>query len=331
MDQQLQTLVTEYKSQGKINPQSLTLTLEKQRHSQETPLAFPCQVLANAESQRLFIADSGHHRLVISDFEGNVHVVIGQGQRGLSNGAFAVVEFNAPQGMAFDPVQNLLYVADTENHVIRQVDCQQQRVTTIAGTDNQSHLIAPHAGQALEVDLNSPWDLVLFGGKLYIAMAGAHQIWFLDLANGRIETYVGIGREACFDGVLSQSAFAQPSGIASDGKGLFVADSEASSIREIDLTGEVVRTLCGSRALFGWGDRDGQGSEVLLEHCLDVDYHQGWLWVADTYNHKIKRINLETNYCATVAGEAQAGNQEGQGSKACFFEPSGISAARNCL
>jgi thiol-disulfide isomerase/thioredoxin len=331
LDQQLETFIAEYRSQGKTNPQSLTLTLEKQQHSQETPLAFPSKVLAHPESQRLFIADSGYHRLVISDFEGNIPTILGQGQAGLKDGAFAAVEFNAPQGMAFDPVKNLLYVADTENHVIRQVDFQQQRVTTIAGTGNQSHQIAPHAGLTLEVDLNSPWDLVKVGDRLYIAMAGAHQIWSLDLANGHIETYAGIGREACLDGTLSESAFAQPSGITTDGKDLFVADSEASSIREIDLTRKVVRTICGSKDLFGWGDRDGQGSEVLLQHCLGVDYHQGWLWVADTYNHKIKRLNLETNYCETVAGESQAGNQEGRGLEARFFEPSGISAARNYL
>jgi DNA-binding beta-propeller fold protein YncE len=331
LDQQLKTLIAEYKSQGKVNPQSLILTLEKQQNPQDTPLAFPGKVLADRESQSLFIADSGHHRLVVSDFEGNVQTILGQGQSGWKDGAFTEAEFNAPQGMAFDPVQNLLYVADTENHVIRQVDFQQQQVTTIAGIGSQSHQITPHAGLALEIALNSPWDLVQIEDKLYITMAGAHQVWSLDLVNSRIETYAGTGREACFNGLLKGSAFAQPSGITTDGKRLFVADSEVSSIRGIELTDKVVQTICGSGDLFGWGDRDGEGFDVLLQHCLGVEYHQGWLWVADTYNHKVKRINLKTDYCETVAGGNQAGQLDGQGTQSLFFEPSGVSAAINSL
>lgn len=321
IDEILSQLIEEHRQQNTIHFENIHLTLEKHKQPLTTPLAFPGKVLADATENRLFIADSGHHRIVMSTTAGEILEMIGTGKAGWVDGSFKQAQFFAPQGMALDTKQQILYVADTENHVLRKIDLQQKTVETIAGTGEQSHVITPHSGKALDTQLNSPWDLELVGNKLYIAMAGSHQIWVMNLETNQIQTYAGLGAESCVDGELLEAAFSQPSGITTNGVELFIADSEISSIRGIGL-GENprVRTICGSGDLFGFGDQDGEGFEVRLQHCLGVEFTQNYLWVADTYNHKIKRVDVNTGYGETILGQ-----------EANLSEPSGLSAMGSML
>ncbi|WP_289501125.1 thioredoxin-like domain-containing protein [Gloeocapsopsis sp. IPPAS B-1203] len=328
LEQIVEQLVQEHQGKRTFSAQNFSLKLEKQRQPLITPLAFPGKVLATTAS--LFITDSGHHRLVISSLEGEVQHLIGTGQSGLVDGCFSEAQFSSPQGMAFDAKNQLLYVADTENHAIRQIDLQRQVVKTIAGTGKQSQNIRPHGGAGLTTKLNSPWDLQQIGNSLFIAMAGAHQIWELQLETLTIATYAGRGAEACIDGCLTKSAFAQPSGITTDGKELLIADSEVSSVRGINLAEQQVRTICGSGELFGFGDVDGSGAEVRLQHCLGVEYFQDYLWVADTYNNKIKRVDTCTGICETVLGGG-TGEREDESMSLKFSEPSGLSGIDSFL
>ncbi|MFH7027348.1 MAG: thioredoxin-like domain-containing protein [Heteroscytonema crispum UTEX LB 1556] len=324
LDELIEKLISQHQEKGTINFQEIKLTLEKQQKPLITPLAFPGKVLATKAG--LFIADSGHHRIVMSSFDGEILHLIGTGKSGLTDGSFTEAQFFAPQGMAFDEENQILYVADTENHALRRVYLQQQRVETIAGIGKQSRNIHPDDGIGLETALNSPWDLVKVGNKLFIAMAGSHQIWEMNLETGIVKTYAGTGAEACIDGELSESVFAQPSGITTDGKELFVADSEGSTIRGVGLVEpKKVRSLCGSGDLFGFGDVDGQGFDVRLQHCLGVEFAVNFVWVADTYNHKIKLVNPISGNCQTVLGDGVAGLQDGQGKNTRFSEPSGLS------
>ncbi len=332
LDQLISQIIDEHQKKGTTNFHQLSLSLEKQRQPLATPLAFPGKVLADEAGQRLFIADSGHHRLVVSSLSGEVQYVIGTGKSGLTDGSFSEAQFFAPQGMALDAKNQRLYVADTENHCIRQIDLEAQQVKTIAGTGEQSHQIRPHGGAALETALNSPWDLAKVDNRLLIAMAGSHQIWEMQLETSRVSTYAGTGAEACVDGSLTEAAFAQPSGLTTDGRELYVADSEVSSIRGVGIVdNRPVRTVCGSGELFGFGDADGKGLEVRLQHCLGVEYTENYLWVADSYNHKIKRVDPRTGSCQTVLGDGTAGYQDGYGTVTRFCEPSGVSAIANHL
>ncbi|MEH1891102.1 MAG: thioredoxin-like domain-containing protein [Nostoc sp.] len=329
LNELIQKLIQQHQNKGTINFQEISLTLEKQRQPLITPLAFPGKVLATPTG--LFIADSGHHRLVVSSFNGEILHLIGTGKSGLTDGSFSEAQFFAPQGMTFDAENQILYVADTENHALRRVDLKRQVVETIAGIGEQSRKIRPHGGAGLETALNSPWDLVKVENTLFIAMAGPHQIWQMDLETGIIKTYAGTGAEACIDGSLAESAFAQPSGISTDGQELYIADSEVSSIRSIGIVEPYqVRTVCGSGSLFGFGDVDGQGEDIRLQHCLGVEYVQNYLWVADTYNHKIKLVSPSGN-CQTVLGDGTSGLQDGKGKNSRFFEPSGLSAIASFL
>jgi hypothetical protein len=221
-----------------------------------------------------------------------------------------------------------LYVADTENHLIRAVDLKARTVTTIAGTGQQSHEDS-QTGAARTIALNSPWDLQLVDRNLYIAMAGPHQIWKLDLDKQEISTYAGSGREERTDGARDEAGFAQPSGMASDGKTLFVSDAEANIIRAIDLgPNGRVRTLVGGN-LFDFGDKDGSGNSVRLQHPLGLARWNNKVLVADTYNHKIKVLDPAARTVRSFAGTGKPGQADG--AQPSFYEPGGLAVAGNQL
>ena len=327
LDELIEKIIHEHQNQGVINLRDLVL----EQPRSDTPLRFPSSVLADEERDRLFIADTRHHRIVVTTLNGKVLEIIGAGQPGWIDGKFSEAQFFAPQGMTLNRANQILYIADTENHLVRRVDLNQKTVSTIAGTGEQSHTIYPHGGKALEISLNSPWDLELLKNCLFVAMAGSHQIWKMELENDTIATYIGTGAEGCVDGQTTQAAFAQPSGIAIDQKNLFVADSETSSIRAISL-GETpeVFTVCGSGFLYGFGDVDGISEAVRLQHCLGIEFANSLLWIADTYNHKIKTVTLD-GICTTILGNGKAGHQDREGLNSQFFEPSGLSATSTHL
>lgn len=325
LEQVIDELIAEARSTGILNETPMTFALEKNKVIGGL-LSFPGKVYAHEQSQRLFIADSNHNRIVVSDFDGQVLDVAGSGAVGKADGAFETATFHHPQGMSYDG--EVLYVADTENHLLRQLDLNARTVTTIAGTGEQARAVNV-LGTGTGVALNSPWDLQVIGTQLFIAMAGPHQIWVMHLETGQLEPYAGSGREDIMDGPRLEAAMAQPSGITSDGTRLFVADSETSAIRSISFGDNRVRTVVGE-GLFEFGDRDGTGAHaVRLQHPLGIDAYNGMLYVADTYNHKIKRIGPETATSVTYLGTGRPGRADGKTPE--FYEPGGVSVAAGKL
>jgi len=324
LDKLIGKLVSEFRSKNLINEKPIPLSLEKYKLGPSS-LSFPGKILADETSNRLFIADSNHNRIVITNLEGEVLDIAGNGEIGRGYGAFKDASFHHPQGMALQG--DNLYVADTENHLIRKLDLKSKTVKTIAGTDKQAAFMDT-GGMGAFSSLNSPWDLVYLDGRLYIAMAGAHQIWVMDLETTVFQPFAGSGAEGRTDGLLDKSALAQPSGITVSGKRLYFADSEVSSIRYVDLEKKEVKTVVG-QDLFVFGDVDGKGDEVRLQHPLGVFNHNGLVYIADTYNHRIKVLNPLDRTCRTFAGNGKAGYVDGKDAR--FYEPGGLSIARNKL
>lgn len=315
-----------------------------------TPLKFPGKVHVDAAGGRLFISDTAHHRIVISTLDGELLGVIGSGEEGSEDGAFESASFRKPQGVALHG--STLYIADTENHLIRMADLEKKAVTTVAGTGKQYTIPFPgvsesmridelperYVGPALETALGSPWALQIHGKYVYIAMAGPHQIWRMPLEGGVVELYAGNGREDIIDGTLTPkrpyelgySSFAQPSGLATDGKSLFVVDSEGASIRSVPLDGKgKVSTVVGTNKLmfgrlFSFGDADGPANKAKFQHPTCLAYADGVIYVADTYNNKIRTVNPKNGATSTLAGG-------GQGDRETFDEPMGVAAAEKKL
>ncbi len=337
----IKPLAAKYRRAGLLDETPLRFDLERYA-AKPTPLRFPGKILADERSKRLFIADSAHNRIVIASFDGQLQQTVGRGPFGQQDGSAERATFGNPQGLAI--LNDALYVADTDNHLLRRVDLTDYTVTTVAGTGKQSPGISLRSTNGLRgISLASPWDLCAHEGDLYIAMAGAHQIWRLSLQPPRIHTYAGNGAEDIVDGPLlprtafqpGYCSFAQPSGLATDGVRLFVADSEGSTIRSVPIAGRGdVSTLLGTARLpaaarlFTFGDRDGPLEQALLQHPLGIALWQDRLFVADTYNNKLKEIDLSSSRIRTLAGDGRAGNDD---EPARFNEPAGISVADGVL
>jgi sugar lactone lactonase YvrE len=319
LDQEIARLIRVHRARRTLNERPLHFQQDRSQERGDSPLFFPGKVLADGPGKRLFIADSTHHRVVITDLDGKKIAVAGHGLPGKADGPFDEAGFNDPQGLALRG--DTLYVADRKNNLIRALDLKAHKVRTVAGTGEQG-TDRRTGGPALEVGLNSPWDLLLRGGTLYVAMAGHHQIWAFDLARRQIVPFAGTSFETLLDGPRDRCCLAQPSGLATDGTNLYIADSEASAIRVVPFDGwGDVKTIVGE-GLFEYGDVDGVGRKVRLQHALGVAFHAGRLYVADTYNSKIKVINPDRRSCTTLLGEP-AGWLAGP----LFNEPGGLSYA----
>lgn len=318
LDTVIGKLIAYHKSKGTLDETPVNFDLERNR-AKATPLRFPGKVLVDAPNQRLFVSDSNNNRIVVASLDGKLIDVIGSGQIGAKDGSYAEAQFDHPQGMTL--VDDLLYVADTENHEIRTVDLARKEVSTFAGTGEQAHFRAG-GGKLRDSELNSPWDLCVVDEVLYIAMAGPHQIWSHKLGSETIQPYAGSGREDIVDGNLGSGALAQPSGIVTDGKSLYVVDSEGSAVRKIstkpkqDLDDPVgaIKTIAGTHdlargaSLFAFGDVDGEGTAARFQHPLGIVLHEGTAFVADSYNHKIRQVDLKTHKVKTWAGNGKPGN-----------------------
>ncbi len=244
-------LVSEYEAAGQIDRTPIALVLERDR-SPDTVLSYPGKVYADPSSDRVFIADTGHHRIVAATDDGTVTAVFGSGREGFEDGSATRASFSSPQGVISDGTT--LYVADTNNHAVRTIDLTTGNVTTLVGTGAQGW--PPIGGPVKDVDLSSPWALELDGDDLFVANAGTHQIWTIDLAERTARPSVGSAVEGTLNDVLLEASLAQPSGLAfgTDGR-LYFADSESSSIRSA-----AVRDPAGQTA-FGRG-RSGEPLRV---------------------------------------------------------------------
>ncbi|MBN2227895.1 MAG: redoxin domain-containing protein [candidate division Zixibacteria bacterium] len=326
-DEIISQAIRYFDGKGQLQRKPIHSTLERTNRP-STLLAFPGKVKADQSGQRLFITDSNHNRVLITDPDGRILDVIGSGRRGQADGTFETAAFAQPQGTAFD--KDVLYIADTENHTIRAANLTTREVITILGTGRQARSYNV-SGKGRDVALNSPWDVLVLDNQLYIAMAGSHQLWVADLNTFDAKPFAGSAREARIDGPLRTAALAQPSGLTTDGKRLYFADSEISAIRSADVTPNGrVATIIGED-LFEYGDIDGSRAIARLQHPLGVVYYKDKLYVADTYNSKIKAIDPKQNTSTTLAGTGEAGFVDGGFAVAQFNEPSGITVLNDKL
>ena len=299
----IEEIITYHKDRNTLNEEPLRLPAPKIRSG---ALRFPGKVAAGLDS--LFaVSDSGHNRVVLARLEdgrAGVVAVAGTGSRGASDGGFSDATFLDPQGLLFLDEGTLL-VADTGNHLIRKLDLENETVETVAGNGSQARWGAS-GGKALGTALNSPWDLELWDGKVVIAMAGPHQLWAMDLSRGEVSVLAGSGAESIMDGPAAQAAMAQPSGLSADpdGERLWIVDSETSSLRYLDRSGEL-HTSIGS-GLFDFGYADGPAQDALLQHPLGVVATENGPIVCDTYNSALRRFDPDKNTLTTIARDGLA-------------------------
>lgn len=307
------------------------IKINKPAKKRASVLSYPGKLAFSPEGSMIAVSDSNHNRVLILDSNGKVLHKIGGASKDLRDGSFEDARFFRPQGLAW--VGEKIYVADTENHALREIDLATKTVKTLAGNGMQGHWVSgPQEGRATQ--LSSPWDLAHSDGFVFIAMAGLHQIWAYHIQSAKMGPFAGIGHENIVDGSLGDAQFAQPSGLSIYSNYLLVADSEVSAVRLVDLNKKSVQTVVGA-GLFEFGHVDGGLEEARLQHPLGVHCEGNKIYVADTYNHAIRLIDLVEQKVSTVVGKAEMKTMCNINDPACdtlgLFEPSDVKKKGNSL
>ena len=299
LDKKLLDIIKKYNKNMIKEPSSYTSKLIKKRGI----LRYPGKISIAPDGKLIAIANANMNSILLIDKKGRIVQRIGSGEKGAVDSSMANSSFFKPQGIAWID-NNTLLVADTYNHKIRMIDLKSDKVTTKAGNGMQgAPLRYLEEKVALNSKLNSPWDIVVGKNTAYIAMAGSHQILAYDL-DDTVSYFAGIGYEDIEDGDFKHCSFAQPSGLSLNKNNIYVADSEASGIRNISLKNNFVSSIVGS-GLFVFGDRVGRVDETLLQHPLGVTYDDGVLFIADTYNNSIKEINLSKKISTNIISKEE--------------------------
>jgi sugar lactone lactonase YvrE len=267
------------------------------------PLIFPSAIVFDTTGN-LYFAETGNHVIRKVDTTGHITIIAGTGTQGFSGdaGPATSATLDSPQGLALD-TENNLYIADTHNHRIRKLNLTTGTLTTIAGT---SAGFFGDAGPATTAQLNLPTALVLdSANNLYLADTGNHRIRKISTA-GIITTIAGTGTQGFSgdSGPATAAAIDSPTGIALDtANNLYLADAHNHRIRRIDAGTGIITTIAGTGTPGFSGDTTAATTASLdLPHGLTIDA-AGNLYLADTENHRIRRIDAATGIITTVAGD----------------------------
>lgn len=279
------------------------------------PLAFPARVLATADA--LYISDTAHHRVLETTLEGRIKRQFGSGNAGYWDGRLVDCGLSSPQGLALG--KDALYIADTGNHAIRRVRLLSGDVETVAGTGRSGRERPSLHPDPTAVSLCAPVDVLLHNEHVYFTLAGQHQVWDLDLTRRTLDILAGSGRYGLEDGSGAYASFCQPAGLTVLGQVLIVADAGAGAVRAIRLLDRQVNTIIGAGP-WEFGDVPGKRDVARLQHPQGVAADsRGLVFVADSYNSKLKAINLKT-------GETRSFNLPYR-----FHEPEGVSLSQGAL
>ena len=307
----------------------IPLSPEKEKITVNSSLRYPGKLAIDTKEKRLYISDSNNHRIIVTDLVGKFVEVIGTGRIGLNDGPYNKAQFFRLQGLALH--KEKLYVADAENHALRVVDLKSKIVTTLIGNGTQGRDYKGGRGGKKQL-ISTPWDVYVESEKVFIAMAGTHQIWTYDLKKKTAQNFSGNGSEQNLNHPDPlQAAWAQPSGLTIGMNELFIADSESSTVRSINLNSGSTRTIAGGedakpRNLFAFGDIDGIGERAKMQHVLGVQWweEEEKIIVADTYNHRLKLLDPKTGEVNKWIGSGKSGLKDGKGLDSKLSEPSGF-------
>ncbi|WP_460934217.1 NHL domain-containing thioredoxin family protein [Phycicoccus ginsengisoli] len=273
-----------------------------------TALRFPGKAVALDDGSFL-VSDTTHHDVV--HLETDLQT---ERRRFADHDGDGPGRLDEPQGLLRLPAEVAervgydVVVADSVHHQVKGLRLADGAWTVLAGTGRQLRERSG-SGPALRQDLSTPWDAAWFLDRVVVAMAGTHQLWALHLAtdpaDNTVAVLAGTTAEGIRDGAADEAWFAQPSGLAAseDGTRLWVADSETSALRSLDVTddGFTVTTHVGT-GLFDFGHRDGPAAQALLQHPLGVTVlPDGSVAVSDTYNGAVRRFDPVAGEVSTLA------------------------------
>jgi len=280
---------------------------------------FPCAVAVDAEGN-LYVADSRNHAIRKVSAQGVVTTLAGAaGVGGSQDGSRSTARFWAPYGVAIGKAHTL-YVADKVNYTVRAVSANGE-VTTLAGGAGEQGVID---GSGSAARFFRPSAVAVDAvGTVYVADGDGHTIRRVT-PDGVVTTLAGApGRQGSIDGIGDAARFHTPEGLATDAAGnVYVADFSNHAIRKVTPAGKVA-TFAGLAGVDGAADGTGSGARFTTPAGVATD-KAGNIYVADTGNHTIRKIDPD-RVVSTLAGLARsAGSADGAGSTARFDHPWGV-------
>jgi len=257
----------------------------------------------------LYFSDTNNHRVRKVDAKGIISTVAGNGKKGFAGDGGKAVEasLNEPYGIELDADGNL-FIVDRLNYCVRKVEAKTGAISTIAGTGGKSGF-AGDGGAADKAQLVEPNGLCLDGNrKLYIADVAGHRIRVVDLKAGTIDTCAGNGKPvtAGDGGTLKDATFNGPRAVAMHPDGsLFVVERNGNTVRRIDIGKGTVACFAGS----GKKGYTGDGAKALdatFDGPKEIDIDKdGNVYIVDTENEAIRRVDAKTGIVTTVAGKGK--------------------------
>lgn len=261
------------------------------------PLSFPAGLVATPD--RLFVADSGHHRVLECNHHGRVIRQFGMGTADFADGELNHAAFRRPQGLAL--VRESLYVADTGNHALRRINLATSTVDTLCGNGRAGEPAEGEVSVPRNVPLNQPQSLVVANNQVYLAMAGDNRVWSYDLGTRELRSRAGSGQLDVRDGSGPMAAFAQPAGLAAVHQTLYVCDAVGSAVRSLQLRTDTVQTLVG-QGVWVFGAEDGPRDTARLQHpqAIALSPDAPVMWIADSGNGSLRTLRLGGGELTTV-------------------------------
>ncbi len=262
------------------------------------PLCFPSGLAATPD--RLYVADSGHHRVLECTHSGRILRQFGMATADFIDGDLEQAAFRRPQGLSL--VREALYVADTGNHALRRIELRSGRVETLCGNGRAGEPTEGLVNTPRAVALNQPQAVAASESEVHIAMAGDNRIWTYSLSDHQMRCLAGSGKLDLGDGAAAMASFAQPVALAAVQQMLYVCDALGSAIRSVQLRNSVVQTLIG-QGLWEFGDTDGPREQARLQNpqAIALSPDSPLLWIADTGNGTLRTLRLGGGQVATVA------------------------------
>jgi hypothetical protein len=288
------------KLQDEIVPQSRSVDPIEMRRNGEPmlPLRFPVGLALGGSY--LYVADSGHHRVLECDHGGRVLRQFGSGGPGFIDGPMELAAFNRPHGLCVQ--RDVLYVADSGNHAIRRIHLRSGDIETLCGAGRPGQPTPGPIGDPRMVALDQPRAVAMGSGAMFIATAGDNCIWRYDLGSPAITRLAGSGALDVGDGTGEEAAFAEPVSLACVQQVVYVCDAAGSAIRSIKGQAGQVATVLG-QDVWNFGQADGVRAKARLQQPLAIalDPDAPVLWIADSGNDALRTLRLGGGELTTYA------------------------------